>query len=102
MGKKNFYAAFIDGYRYSEVTEKRYKNFVDFAIEQWGEEKMENQLRNYIEGSDKTEVDCEEFFDEYYGYHTCYFALNENGDELEDIEDNNVTLDEFCKKHNLL
>ena len=51
MGKKNFYAAAIDDYQYSEVTEKRYKNFVDFAIEQWGEEEMESQLRNYIEGS---------------------------------------------------
>ena len=30
------------------------------------------------------------------------FALDENGDELEDIEDKNVTLNEFCKKYNLL
>ena len=79
MGKKNFYAAVIDDYQYSEVTEKRYKNFVDFAIEQWGEEEMENQLRNYIEGSSETEVDWQEFFEEYYGYSTYYFALDENG-----------------------
>ena len=101
MGKKNFYAAVIDDYQYSEVTEKRYKNFVDFAIEQWGEKTMESQLRNYIEGSSETEVDWQEFFEDYYGYSTYYFALDENGNELEDIEDNNVTLNEFCKKHNL-
>lgn len=101
MGKKYFYAAVIDAYPYSEVTEKRYKNFVDFAIEQWGEEEMENQLRNYI-GGDETEVDWHEFFEEYYGYDVYYFPLDENGDELEDTEDNNVTLNEFCKKHNLL
>lgn len=101
MGKKNFYAAVIDGYQYSEVTEKRYKNFVDFAIEQWGEEEMENQLSNYIE-ENITEVDYQEFFEGYYGYVVYYFAFDENGDELEDIEDNNVTLNEFCKKHNLL
>jgi hypothetical protein len=102
MGKKNFYAAVIDAYQYSEVTEKRYKNFVDFAIEQWGEEEAESQLRNYIEWDGKTEIDWQEFFDEYYGYTIYYFALDENGGELEDIEDNNVTLNEFCKKHNLL
>lgn len=102
MGKKNFYAAVIDGYQYSEVTEKRYKNFVDFAIEQWGISEMCYQLRNYIEGSDNTEADCHNFFEEYYGYNTYYFALDENGNELEDIEDNNVTLNEFCKRFNLL
>lgn len=102
MGKKNFYAAVIDAYQYSEITEKRYKNFVDFAIEQWGEDEMEVQLQNYIEGGNKTEIDWQEFFEEYYDYDTYYFALDENGDELEDIEDNNVTLNEFCKKHNLL
>lgn len=102
MGKRNFYAAAIDDYQYSEVTEKRYKNFVDFAIAQWGEEGMENQLRNYIDGSSETEVDWQEFLEGYYGYSTYYFALDENGNELEDIEDNNVTLNEFCKKHKLL
>lgn len=102
MGKKNFYAAVIDAYQYSEVTEKRYKNFVDFAIEQWGEEEMENQLRNYIEGGDETEIDWQEFFEEYYGYDVYYFALDEDGNELVDIEADNVTLNEFCKKHNLL
>lgn len=100
MGKKNFYAAVIDAYQYSEVTEKRYKNFVDFAIAQWGEKGMKNQLHNYID--DETEIDWQEFFDGYYGYDTYYFALDENGNELEDIEDNNVTLNEFCKKHKLL
>lgn len=102
MGKKHFYAAVIDGYQYSEVTEKRYKNFVDFAIEQWGEKEMESQLRKYIEEGDETEIDWQEFFDEYYGYDTYYFALDENSDKLEDIENNNVTLNGFCKKHNLL
>jgi len=102
MGKKNFYAAVIDAYQYSEVTEKRYKNFVDFAIKQWGEEETESELRNYIEGDDRTEVDWQEFFGDYYGYATYYFAFDENGNELEDVEDNNVTLNEFCKKHNLL
>lgn len=102
MGKKNFYAAVIDAYQYSEVTEKRYKNFVDFAIAQWGEKEMKNQLRNYIDGDGETEIDWQEFFDEYYGYDTYYFALGEDGAELEDIEDNNVTLNEFCKKHKLL
>ena len=100
MEKKNFYAAVIDDYQYSEVTEKRY-NFVDFAIEQWGEKTMESQLRNYIEGSSETEVDWQEFFGGYYGYSTYYFALDENGNELEDIEDDNVILNEFRKKHNL-
>ena len=102
MGKKNFYAAVIDAYQYSEVTEKRYKNFVDFAIEQWGISEMRAQLKKYIEGSDDTEVDWQEFFEEYYGYDTYYFALDEDGNELEDIEDNNVTLNGFCKKYNLL
>lgn len=30
-----------------------------------------------------------------------YIFKDENGNELEDIEDDNVTLNEFCKKHNL-
>ena len=62
---------------------------------------MENQLRNYIGGGGETEVDWQEFFEGYYGYITYYFALDENGNELEDIEDNNVTLNEFRKRHNL-
>ena len=101
MGKKNFYAAVIDAYQYSEVTEERYKNFVDFAINQWGEEEMENQLSNYIE-ENNTEVDWQEFFEEYYGYDVYYFALDEDGNELDDLEDNNLTLNDFCKKHKLL
>ena len=101
MGKKNFYAAVIDAYQYSEVTEKRYKNFIDFVIHQWGDEDMENQLSNYIE-ENTTEIDWQEFFEEYYGSDVFYFALDENGDKLEDIEDNNVTLNGFCKKYNLL
>ena len=54
-----------------------------------------------FEGDGETEVDWQEFFEEYYGYSTYYFALDENGNELEDIEDDNVTLNEFRKKHNL-
>ena len=102
MGKKNFYAAVIDAYQYSEVTEKRYKNFVDFAINQLGEEEMKNQLLNYIKGGDETEVDWQEFFEDYYGYDVYYFALDEDGNKLEDMESNNITLNNFCKSHNLI
>ena len=101
MGKKNFYAAVIDAYQYSEVTEERYKNLVDFVISQWGDEEMENQLSNYIE-ENTTEVDWQEFFEEYYGYDVYYFALDEDGNELKDLEDNNITLNNFCKNHNLI
>ena len=101
MAKKCFYAAVIDAYEYSEVTTVRYKNFVDFAISCWGEEEMETQLSNFLEDGDGS-IDWQEFFGDYYGYDTYYFALDEDGNELEDLEDNNVTLNEFCKKHNLI
>ena len=99
MEKKNFYVAVVDGYEYYEITEKRYKNFVDFMIEQWGDD-LELELENYI-GDDYTGVDWQEFFEEYYGYETHYVAIDEDQNELENLEDNNLTLNNYCKEHNL-
>lgn len=102
MEKKYFYAAVIDAYEYSEVTTVRYKNFVDFAINCWGEETVCEQLRNYLDGDDECdEVDWQDFYDDYYGYTTYYFALDEDGNDLVDLEDNNDTLNNFCREHKL-
>lgn len=101
MEKKCFYAAVIDDYQYSRVTSYRFKNFVDFAI--WClDDDIEEELKNYIDGTEKSSIDWQEFFEEYYGYTTYYFALDENGNELNDLEDNNKTLNDYCKKHKLL
>lgn len=99
--KKYFYAAVIDDYKYSRVATYRFKNFVDFAIWCWDDD-IEEELKNYIDETEENNIDWQEFFEEYYGYTTYYFALDENGNELEDLEDNNVTLNEYCKKHKLL
>ena len=88
---KYFYAAVVDAYQYSDVTDKRFKNFVDYVIYCW-EEDFEDQLRKYLYGNDEEEIDYIEFLDENYGYTTYYFAMDENGNELEDLEDNNVTM----------
>ena len=99
---KYFYAAVIDAYQYWDVTTTRFKNFVDYAIYCWGDEDMCEQLSNYLEGGDENEVDYLQFLDEYYGYTTYYFAVDEDGNELEDLEDNNVTLNNYIKEHNLI
>jgi len=99
MEKKNFYVAIVDGYDYYEITTNRYKNFVDFMIAQWGDE-LEKELKKYITDGD-TGVDWVEFFDEYYGYTTYYVAIDEDQNELEDLEDNNATLNNYCNEHNL-
>lgn len=99
--KTYFYAAVIDGYKYSRATSWRFKNFVDFAI--WClEECIDEELKKYIAANESDEIDWQEFFEDYYGYDVYYFALDEDGNELEDLEDNNVTLNEYCKKHKLL
>lgn len=101
MEKKNFYAAVIDNYQYSKVSMHRFKNFVDFAIWCW-EDTIDEDLKNFISVKETEEIDWQEFFEDYYGYTTYYFALDENGNELEDLEDNNKTLNDYCKKHKLL
>lgn len=101
MEKKNFYAAVIDGYKYSKVSIHRFKNFVDFAIWCW-EDTIDEALKNFISVKETEEIDWQEFFEDYYGYTTYYFALDENGNELDDLEDNNKTLNDYCKKHKLL
>lgn len=101
MEKKYFYAAVIDDYQYSRVTSYRFKNFVDFAIWCW-EGFIDENLKYFISVKETKEIDWQEFFEDYYGYTTYYFALDENGNELEDLEDNNKTLNDYCKKHKLL
>ena len=102
MEKKYFYGAVVDGYQYSEVSTVRYKNFVDFVIHCWGDEDTVSELKNYLDDDACYAGDWHEFFDEYYGYTTYYFALDEDGNELEDIEDNNTTFNQYCKTHNLI
>lgn len=100
METKYFYAAVIDGYQYSEVSTIRYKNFVDFAIHCW-EEGIEDELKKYFKAN-AYHTDWQDFFVDYYGYNTYYFALDEDGNELENIEDNNTTLNNYLKKLNII
>lgn len=98
---KYFYAAVIDNYKYSKVSMHRFKNFVDFAIWCW-EDTIDEDLKNFISVKETKEIDWQEFFEDYYGYTTYYFALDKDGNELDDLEDNNKTLNDYCKKHKLL
>jgi len=99
MNKKYFYAAVVDDYQYSEVSEHRYKNFVDFIIHCWGDEDTIKELKTYLSGDACYSCDWQEFFEEYYGYGVYYFALDEDGNELDDIEDKNITLNEYIKNN---
>ena len=99
--KKYFYAAVVDANQYSDVTDKRFKNFVDYVIYCWQED-FEDQLKKYLDGNDEEEIDYIEFLNDYYGYTTYYFAMDEDGNDLEDLEDNNVTLNNYIKEHNLI
>jgi hypothetical protein len=98
---KYFYAAVIDGYQYSEVSTIRYKNFVDFAIHCM-EDCIDDELKKYFKDEDTYFTDYQSFFDDYYGYTSYYFALDENGNELDDEEDNDLTFQNYCKKLNLI
>ena len=98
--KKYFYGAVLDGYQYPEVSTVRYKNFVDYAIHCW-KDTIVKDLRNFI--GDDEEIDCwESFFSDYFGYTTYYFAMDEDGNMLKNMEDNDVTLRNFCKEHKLI
>lgn len=101
MENKYFYAAVIDGYQYSEVSTIRYKNFVDFAIHSCLENCIDDELKKYFkEGAYYT--GWQDFFDDYYDYTSYYFALDINGNELEDEENNNVTFRNYLKKLKLI
>lgn len=95
MEKKYFYAAVIDAYKYSEVSTVRYKNYVDFAFHCL-KDCIEDELVNYFKGN-CYHTDWQDFFDDYYGYTSYFFALDEDGNELEDLEDNNTTFDNYIK-----
>lgn len=99
--KKYFYAAVVDDCQYNEVSTVRYKNFVDYMIHEWGVDEMVEQLDHYID-DDAEEIDYQEFFEEYYGYPIYYFAMDEDGNGLDNIGSNNNTLNLFCKEHNLI
>jgi hypothetical protein len=100
--KKYFYAAVVDGYENGEVTTTRYKNFVDFMINLWGDETTCEELRKFLDGETTNKIDYIDFFEDYYGYSTYYVAMDEDGNHLPNLEDNDVTLNRYCKEHNLL
>lgn len=89
---KYFYSIVIDGYSYHRVTEKRYKNCIDFYYDILPE--------NFENHAETPYTDVWDYLDanDIYPTGDSYVAVDENDNELEDLETCQETFDKIMNK----